>query len=195
MTERVPAHTGEIKLQQGNTMGRSMDSEDYGPIYSGGGGLFGTARDYLTILRHVLASSEPNINNTSPPLLSQKSFKALFEDCLDPAPEIRKDLAEMAKNQHVHDPAVLHEGTGQYIGHSPGLFLNMIDSKHGRKAMAGFWDGAAKTAMWLDPTTGLAVSERSFPEDKRTEQGKLWFVRMGADDFGVCDRRCVVRTC
>lgn len=137
-----------------------MDPGDYGPIFSGGGGLFGTARDYLTILRHVLASADSN-GSTSKGLISNESFKALFTDCLDPAPEIRRDMAAMASGQHVHDPAVLDEGTGQFIGHSPGLFLNMVDSKHGRKAMAGFWDGAAKTAMWLDPVSGIAVSVES----------------------------------
>ena len=156
MCERVPAHTGGVRLQQGRVNGRSMNAGDYGPVYSGGGGLFGTARDYLTILRHVLASSEGD--SLSKVLISSESFKLLFTDCLDPAPQIRRDLAEMAKNQNVHDPAVLDEGTGQHIGHSPGLFLNMIDSKHGRKAMAGFWDGSAKTAMWVDPTSGIAVS-------------------------------------
>ena len=157
MCERVPVHTGEIKLLKGTAMGRTMNPDDYGPIYSGGGGLFGTARDYLTVLRHVLASADPD---TKQPLISQQSFKALFTDHLDSVPEIREDLAKMAHDQHVHDPAILSEGTGMHIGHSPGLFLNMIDSKHGRKAMAGFWDGAAKTAMWLDPTTGIAVNPR-----------------------------------
>lgn len=135
---------------------RSSDAKEYGPLYIGGGGLFGTARDYLSLLRHVLASADPA---TETPLISRESFDLLFTDVLPKTPEIRQDMAEMALKQNVHDPNILDEGKGTGIGHSPGLFLNLLQSKWGRREGSGFWDGAAKTAFWLDPKTGLGVSE------------------------------------
>jgi methyl acetate hydrolase len=155
MCIREPIHTGDIKLMEGSAMGRTLDRDAIGPVYSGGGGLFGTARDYLRVLTAILASSDPD--NKSP-LISAKSFGALFEDGLPDLPVVKADLAKMAQGQHIHDPAILTDGTGDHVGYSPGLFLNFIDSKWGRLAMSGFWDGAAKTMFWIDPKTGVAVS-------------------------------------
>jgi methyl acetate hydrolase len=154
MCAREPIHTGAIKLMDGPAMGRTFDRDTIGPNFSGGGGLFGTARDYLRILTAVLASSNPDAKD---PLISSKSFRELFVDGLPDTPIIKADLAKMATGQCIHDPAILTEGTGQHIGYSPGLFLNFIDSKWGRLAMSGFWDGAAKTMFWIDPKTGIAV--------------------------------------
>lgn len=161
MCEREPAHTGPAKLMDGPAMGRTFNPKEIGPHYSGGGGLFGPARDYLRVLTQVLKSSDPS--NPSP-LISASSFKALFVDGTPNLPIVREDMARMAKNQCIHDPAILTEGTGEHIGYSPGLFLNFIDSKWGRLAMSGFWDGAAKTMFWIDPSTGIAVSLFCFPE-------------------------------
>jgi methyl acetate hydrolase len=152
MCERVPVHTGKVKVMDGPAMGRTFDPKAIGPFYCGGGGLFGTARDYLKVLTKVLTSAE------SESLISPKSFKALFVDGTPDLPIVKADLARMATGQCIHDPAILTEGTGQHIGYSPGLFLNFIDSKWGRLAMSGFWDGAAKTMFWIDPSTGIAVS-------------------------------------
>jgi methyl acetate hydrolase len=155
MTEREPLHTGDVKVMKGAAMGRNLDPKTIGPIYSGGGGLFGTARDYLRILTAVLASSD---SSNSKSLISPESFRGLFTDALPDIPAVRADVAKMAQGQHIHDPAILTDGTGEHVGYSPGLFLNFIDSKWGRLAMSGFWDGAAKTMFWIDPKTGIAVS-------------------------------------
>lgn len=154
MCEREPVHTGDIKVMKGPAMGRPFNREDIGPDFSGGGGLFGTARDYLKVLTAVLASSDPEAKS---PLVSSKSFRALFVNALADTPTMKADLAKMAQSQHIHDPAILTEGTGEHAGYSPGLFLNFIDSKWGRLGMSGFWDGAAKTMFWIDPKTGVAV--------------------------------------
>lgn len=157
MCAREPAHTGKVHLLEGPAMGRALDPKTIGPHYSGGGGLFGTARDYLRVLTKVLASADSNSGS----LISSKSFKALFVDGTPDLPIVKEDMARMAKSQCIHDPAILTEGTGEHIGYSPGLFLNFIDSKFGRLAMSGFWDGAAKTMFWIDPSTGIAVSSKS----------------------------------
>jgi len=141
---------GKIRLQTGPTMGREMDAEKVGPFLSGGGGLFGTARDYLSFLRAILDSGDGG-------LLSSKSFETLFEHALKPdSAESLASLAAMAKEQNIHDPAILTDGTGGHIAHSVGLFINLVDSKYGRKAGSGCWDGAAKTYYFIDPATGIA---------------------------------------
>lgn len=165
MTRREPVHTGNIKVMEdteGRPMGRTYETDEVGPIYSGGGGLFGTARDYLTFLRHVLASASASAsasaNSNVTPLIKPETFKLLFTDSLPDDPKIRAGLAEMATGQCIHDPALLTKGTGDHIGYGPALLINKKESKWGRKAMSGFWDGAAKTMFWLDPESGIAVS-------------------------------------
>nr|XP_031858552.1 uncharacterized protein CI109_006075 [Kwoniella shandongensis]KAA5525624.1 hypothetical protein CI109_006075 [Kwoniella shandongensis] len=145
---------GKVRALDAPPMGRILDASKVGPVLSGGGGLYGTARDYLNLLRNVLASVDPETKN---PLISPKSFKLLFTDVLPSNPKIKADLAGMAKDQNVHDSALLTNGSGGHIGHSPGLFLTLKDSANGRKAGSGNWDGAAKTYFWLDPATGVGA--------------------------------------
>lgn len=158
MTIREPSNDGDIKLMKGTAMDRTYDTDKIGPIYSGGGGLYGTARDYLTFLRHVLASASADSTSGVKPLIKPETFKLLFTDSLPDEAIIRKDVASMASQQHIHDLALLTDGTGDHVGYGPALFINKKESKWGRKAGSGFWDGAAKTMFWLDPTTGIAVS-------------------------------------
>lgn len=155
MTERDPPHTGEVRLMRKPAMDRTLESEEIGPIYMGGGGLFGTARDYLHLLRGILASSDPS--NPSH-FISPSSFALLFTDCLPPVPRMKVELAAMAKAQNFHDPDLLINGEQAPIGASLAFFLNFNESKHGRMAMSGCWDGAAKTMFWMDSRKGIAVS-------------------------------------
>ncbi|KAL8286141.1 hypothetical protein RQP46_004629 [Phenoliferia psychrophenolica] len=152
---------GKIILLEGVAMGRAMDANEVGPLLCGGAGLFGTAKDYLSLLRNVLAASPDNPDYPTDPLISKASFKILFthtcptETPLGPT-STKSDLVKMALRQNYHDPAFLVDGKGENVGHSVGLFLNLADSVNGRKAGSGCWDGAAKTQMWIDPASGLA---------------------------------------
>jgi methyl acetate hydrolase len=151
---------GRVRIQAEPTMGREMDASKVGPFLSGGGGLFGTAKDYLALLRAILRSSPDNA--ATDPLISEESFKTLFAHALPlDRPDQPNDsltwLAVMAEEQNIHDPAILTEGSGKHIAHSVGLFINLIDSKYGRKAGSGCWDGAAKTYWFMDSVTGIAV--------------------------------------
>ncbi|ORY32004.1 beta-lactamase/transpeptidase-like protein [Naematelia encephala] len=143
---------GRVIASATEAFGRCMDPDHIGPVLSGGAGLFGTARDYLRLLRNVLASADPSTAN---PLITPASFKELFTNSLNLTPQVKADLAVAATRQNIHDPAVLANGTGEHLAHSVGLMINVIDSKIGRKAGSGCWDGAAKTMFWLDPTTGI----------------------------------------
>jgi methyl acetate hydrolase len=151
-----PVRDGDLMYTGKQPLPRTFLSAEIGPHYSGGGGLFGTARDYLRFLRAILASANPETSN---PLISPASFKTLFTDTLpeEHRATMRSELVAMAERQNIHDPALLASGKGENIGHSPGLFLNYVESKYGRSAMSGCWDGAAKTMYWLDPAKGIAV--------------------------------------
>ncbi|KAK4686966.1 hypothetical protein P7C73_g3164, partial [Tremellales sp. Uapishka_1] len=151
---------GKIELLKGTAMGRTLDASAVGPFLAGGAGLFGTARDYLLILQHVLKCSPHNPHPPTKPLFAASSFDLLFKHaCVEGTPEkpvtSKADMAKMAAGQTYHDPAHLAD-EGALVGHSIGLFLNLADSKNGRKAGSGTWDGAAKTQFWIDPSSGLA---------------------------------------
>jgi CubicO group peptidase (beta-lactamase class C family) len=159
--------TDEIKARMQQMVGRDVDhvgklvhkpsirplDGEVGQL-SGGGGLFGTSRDYLRFLQGVLASTKGDGKG----LLSQQSYDLLFANALPPRGPNNTcyaDLARMAKGQTYHDPSQVE---AEELEHSIGLCLNPKDSVHGRKGGSGCWDGAAKTQYWLDPKTGIAVS-------------------------------------
>ncbi|KAK8858905.1 hypothetical protein IAR55_003136 [Kwoniella newhampshirensis] len=148
--------SGKIIPMSTPAMGREMDASKIPSILAGGAGLFGTARDYLSLLRNVLASASADPQNSNS-LISPESFKLLFTDVIPQTPQVKACLAIMAKNQNVHDPVLVADGKGNRIGHSPGLFLNFDESVYGRKAFSGCWDGAAKTMFWIDPATGIGA--------------------------------------
>lgn len=136
---------GSIKLMEPL---RPLDGSGLGQL-SGGGGLLGTGRAYLTFLRGVLASKNGGI-------LQPESYKELFTDSLERTDAQLAGLGYMAGRVGYHDPAHIENANG--LGHSVGLCLNLKDSVFGRKAGSGCWDGMAKTHYWLDPVTGIAVS-------------------------------------
>lgn len=118
---------------------------------SGGAGLFGTARDYLRVLQGVLASGKPG------GILSPESVKLIFTDQLPKAPAGTYDgqLQFAALIEHIHPDLV----SNKQLTHSLGGFVSTADSGHGRKAGSDWWEGILKTFYWMDPTTGIAVSE------------------------------------
>lgn len=118
-------------------LSRAEDACTMGTVLSGGGGLYGTAQDYLAFLRGVLASS-PQLHTQQSgvePLLSDASFHELFRDVLSQKGKI--SLSAMMKGQTYHCPGLLEGGSGKLVGHSVGLCLNLKDSSIGRKAGSG----------------------------------------------------------
>lgn len=112
---------------------RPWEEDQVGPIYMGGGGLFGSARDYLKVLKHVLASDPDRPKTKNAALLKPDSFKKLFIDITGGNPDVQRDMATMTAEQYQHDEELLDGGKGTYFGHGPGLFLNLIDEKDRRK--------------------------------------------------------------
>jgi CubicO group peptidase (beta-lactamase class C family) len=123
---------------------------------NGGGGLYGTARDYLRFLSGVLASRDAAPGEG---ILSREMFDELFKSSLLPRGPETKAYADCAKSMlfgTFTDPRHT-DNDGQGLAHSVGFMLNTMDSVHGRRAFSGCWDGAAKSEYWIDPTTGIAV--------------------------------------
>ncbi|WOO79171.1 Acyltransferase LovD [Vanrija pseudolonga] len=112
---------------------------------SGGGGLVGTAKDYLLFLQAILAAKEH-----SNAVVSKAAYDELFRDSL--TADVRAKLnarPDKALKQIPGGPAAL--------SWSVGLELNLTDGEFGRKKGSGYWGGAAKTSFWLDPASGIAA--------------------------------------
>lgn len=144
----VRSEDGSLKVPPGGVAyGRSMKISDIPTgLLSGGSGLFGTQRDYLTVLRAILRS-DPGYTGQpdAPRLLSAESFRELFSGCIPL--ENRTALA-----RHV-DPVLGRA----HSDHSVGFSVSLVDLPGRRRAGSGYWAGVAKTMFWVDPTTGIAV--------------------------------------
>jgi CubicO group peptidase (beta-lactamase class C family) len=135
---------------------------------AGGGGLLGTAREYLTFLQAVLRCKDAD------GLISRAGFRELFTDSLPPDGEGDCHAALGAFLKFRGYPEEQYT-SGRAVGYSPGLCLNLGNSVNGRKAGSGFWFGAARSEYWIDPASGLIVS----PKKKELTAGA---VRDAADE-------------
>ncbi|KAF8893002.1 beta-lactamase/transpeptidase-like protein [Infundibulicybe gibba] len=105
----------------------------------GGGGLFSTRREYLTILRHLLQISAGAAKN---PILGAQSVASLFE----PNPV---DAGAII--------AQIYPDPGAQWQWSTGLCVNTNDCDGKRRKNSGFWGGWANTLFFLDPSSGIAA--------------------------------------
>ncbi|GMK58053.1 hypothetical protein CspeluHIS016_0500850 [Cutaneotrichosporon spelunceum] len=116
---------------------------------AGGGGLLGTAREYVTFLQAVLRCRDED------GLVSRAGFRELFTDSLPPdeaGRDCHKALEAFLKFRgYPEEMSTSRRG----VGYSPGLCLNLEPSVNGRKAGSGFWFGAARSEYWIDPASGL----------------------------------------
>lgn len=130
---------------QGGHAGIKRDMDRRGR-HNGGGGLYGTARDYLRFLRGVLASRD------APPgqgILSREMFDELFTNALPPRGPDNRCYADAAKSMAwgtFTDPELLRND-GQGLAHSVGFMLSTMDSCFGRKAGSGTWD-VSTARLW-----------------------------------------------
>ncbi|KAK8869722.1 hypothetical protein IAR55_000290 [Kwoniella newhampshirensis] len=137
-------------------MGRPQDIDRVAKnLLSGGGGLFGTQRDYLTFLRHLLQCDPNSPHRSSNPLISPESWEELFKPSI-PVGErydgVQRIIDQVGKAAYIHP-----EPTEETVNHSVGFLLTLEDFTGGRKAGSGCWSGAAKTQFWIDPKTGIAA--------------------------------------
>ncbi|WWC66068.1 uncharacterized protein I303_108690 [Kwoniella dejecticola CBS 10117] len=145
--QRIPNNFG---------MGRPTEADQVPKaLLSGGGGLFGTQRDYLTFLRHLLQCDPSSPHRSDRPLISPESWKELFTPSI-PKGEgytgLDNIVTMVSKPEYIHPPPTIDT-----INHSVGFLLTLEEFTAGRKAGSGCWSGAAKTQFWIDPKTGIAA--------------------------------------
>ncbi|KAJ7261705.1 beta-lactamase [Mycena haematopus] len=113
----------------------------------GGVGMYGSQKDYLVVLRHLL---QIKADCATTPILSRASMESMFTPSLPPTGvEALNGFAGF-----VHPYLGLPAGAGQF-GH--GLFVNTADVPGKRRSGSGCWSGMALTSYFVDPTTGVAV--------------------------------------
>lgn len=116
-------------------------------FYSGGGGLFSTARDYLTLTRAVLAGGQLGgmriLKAESIALMGQNQIGTLS---IRPFPSVMPDLAT--------DNATI---TGDLDKFGFGFALNSRPSSAGRGANTLAWAGIFNTFFWIDREKQVAA--------------------------------------
>ncbi|KAJ7437903.1 beta-lactamase/transpeptidase-like protein [Mycena galericulata] len=116
-------------------------------VHFGGGGLYSSQKDYLSILRHLLQIKAGTATN---PILSLASVNMLFEPTLPPAGEVSMNTLAEFLSRYLGLP----KGAAQF---SRGLYINTVDVPGARRKGSGAWAGWANTSFFVDPTTGVAV--------------------------------------
>ncbi|KAJ7789771.1 beta-lactamase [Mycena olivaceomarginata] len=112
----------------------------------GGVGLYGSQKDYLKLLTHLLQIKGP----ANAQILSRASVESMFMPSLEPtaAATINGVVG------FVHPYLGLPPAAAQF---SHGLLVNTADVPGKRRSGSGCWSGMAMTSYWVDPATGVAV--------------------------------------
>ncbi|KAJ7459752.1 beta-lactamase/transpeptidase-like protein [Mycena latifolia] len=116
-------------------------------VHFGGGGLYSSQKDYLTILRHLLQIKS---GRATSPILTLASVNTMFEPTLPAAGAATMNAMAAALSKYLGLPA----GAAQF---GRGLLLNTADIPGRRKQGSGAWGGWANTSYFLDPQTGVAA--------------------------------------
>jgi CubicO group peptidase (beta-lactamase class C family) len=114
------------------------------PFVSGGGGLVGTAPDYMKFCQMLLNGGSANGHR----LLSPKTIALMTMNHLPAG----KELTEMSRS-------LFTEATYGGLGFGLGFAVVLDRAKTMTPGNVGeyFWGGAASTAFWIDPKDEIAV--------------------------------------
>ncbi|KAJ7364425.1 beta-lactamase [Mycena albidolilacea] len=113
----------------------------------GGLGLYGSQKDYLKLLTHLLQIKAGSANA---PILSRASVESM----LTPSLESTAAATFNGVVGFVHPYLGLPPAAAQF-GHR--LLVNTADVPGKRRSGSGCWSGMAMTSYWVDPATGVAV--------------------------------------
>ena len=145
MKVRARPAGGPLIALPGKAVGKP-DTEDELKLHSGGGGLFGTSREYLLFLRNILACSGENPNPPAFRLIKPETYELLFAPAIPPLSDGNDCLTKLVeftgRSGFMKPPP-----TTDTVQHSLGLFLHLVDSEHGRLTGSGAWSGMAKTMV------------------------------------------------
>ncbi|KAJ7204743.1 beta-lactamase [Mycena pura] len=125
-----------------------IDLDSAKAVHLGDVGLYGSQKDYLALLRHLLQIKSGRA--VEQPILSRTSVDALFTPTLPPVATAMMDAAVKHLLPHLDIPA----GAAQF---SPGLLVNTTSLLGKRSAGSGAWTGWANTFYFVDPVRGVAV--------------------------------------
>ncbi len=131
---------------EGNLSPIALEVEQEPEFHMGGGGLYGTAPDYLRFCRMILNGG--TLDGTR--VLAEATVALLSKDAIHPV-RVKRLLTAVpsATNDAEFFP-------GHDKGWSLGFLLNTHDVPGGRSAHSMSWAGLANTYHWIDPARGIA---------------------------------------
>lgn len=138
----APVHT---RKPEGLSVSRMMVPPEP-EFFMGGGGLYGTARDYLAFLRMIMNGGLGPTGR----VLSASSVALMTTDQI-PHLSVRRSTSvspQATRNVHFH-PRVDK-------GWSAAFMINRGPTAEGRSAGGLSWAGLANTYFWIDPAKGAA---------------------------------------
>ena len=118
-------------------------------IWSGGGGLYSTAGDYLRFMRALLRGGELDGER----ILRPETVELAFTDCLQGAP-LPADGTHSALPELTKDVPALPFKQGFGLGFS----LMLEDIPGMRRAGTGNWAGMCNSYFWIDHASGIAAT-------------------------------------
>jgi methyl acetate hydrolase len=118
-------------------------------FWSGGGGLYSTAGDYLRFMRALLRGGELDGER----VLRPETVELAFTDHLQGAP-LPADGTHSAVPELSNDVPALPFKQGFGLGFS----LMLEDIPGMRRAGTGDWAGLCNTYFWIDPASGIAAT-------------------------------------
>ncbi|KAJ6561999.1 beta-lactamase/transpeptidase-like protein [Mycena capillaripes] len=121
-------------------------------MHFGGVGLYGSQKDYLMVLRHLLQIKGAPFwpARATAPILSRTSVDSIFAPTLPiAAVSAARDFVGLI---HPHLP--IPASAAQF---GRGLFVNTMDVPERRRSGSGAWSGYATTSYFVDPAAGVAV--------------------------------------
>ena len=118
-------------------------------IWSGGGGLYSTAGDYLRFMRALLRGGELDGER----VLRSESVELAFTDCLQGVPL-------PADGTHSAVPELTNDVPALPFKQDFGLGFNLMleDIPGMRRAGSGNWAGLCNSYFWIDHTSGIAAT-------------------------------------
>jgi hypothetical protein len=140
----------------------------------GGGGLFGTAEDYLKLLKSLLRDDGKLLFSSSIDLLFAPCLSSSAQDALEQALSIPPYAAIMIPGE----PILGTPGAGRWSHALGGIVALEDNSKTGLKAGTLHWGGAPNLKWWIDPKGGTCgiFATQLFPagELKHAFLGKMF---------------------
>jgi methyl acetate hydrolase len=136
-----------VRQVDGSLKPKPLEKPDEGPkVFSGGGGIYSTASDYLTLLQALL--NKGSLRGTI--VLRPETVALMSKNQIgDIAAGVMKTTNPALSNNVDFFP-------GNRLRWSFGHMINLDPVEGGRKAGSLTWAGLYNTYYWIDPASGVA---------------------------------------